>query len=53
MKLTIENEDRTISIENRTDRIDEIIDDLIIPALLAVGFSQHQIDKSLLGKEDD
>ena len=53
MKLTIEDKNRTISIENKTDRIDVVVDDLIIPALLAIGFSQHQIDKFLLGKEDD
>ena len=52
MQITLKEYDRTITILSGNDgmNIDDVIDELIKPALIAVGFSERLVDEKLDGK---
>lgn len=52
MKITIEHEGIKATIEADYDTLPDIVENIIKPALLAVGFSSETIDECLDGGEN-
>jgi len=53
VKITIEHEGSIISVEQETATLDEVVEHLIEPALVAIGFDHSQVVAALGGEEKE
>ena len=47
MKITIEHNDTTVSIEHESENIDDVLEHLVKPALIAAGFHWDTVNDAM------